>query len=65
VYVICTRNVYCTGTLTFGPGEVYKTFSVVIIDDDIFEEDEHFLCTLSNLRLAEVNGEFKGHLCIK
>jgi len=51
-----------TGTLTFGPGEVYKTFSVVIIDDDIFEEDEHFLCTLSNLRLAEVNGEFKGHL---
>ncbi|XP_067938835.1 sodium/calcium exchanger 1-like isoform X2 [Watersipora subatra] len=49
-----------SGTLVFGPGEVVKTFSVTIIDDDIFEEDEHFLCKLSNLRIGEANGMYSS-----
>ncbi|XP_043215807.1 sodium/calcium exchanger 3-like isoform X3 [Amphibalanus amphitrite] len=44
------------GTLFFGPGETLKTFSVAVIDDDLFEEDEHFYVKLSNLRLAERDG---------
>ena len=30
------------GTLIFGPRETLKTFNVCVIDDDVFEEDEHF-----------------------
>ncbi|XP_073950181.1 sodium/calcium exchanger 3 isoform X2 [Choristoneura fumiferana] len=35
------------GTLVFKPGETEKTFSVQVIDDDVFEEDEHFFVRLS------------------
>ncbi|XP_059350666.1 sodium/calcium exchanger 3-like isoform X2 [Daphnia carinata] len=38
------------GTLTFGPRETLKTFNVCVIDDDVFEEDEHFYIRLSNAR---------------
>lgn len=41
------------GTLTFGPGETLKTFNIAVIDDDVFEEDEHFYIRLTNARLAE------------
>lgn len=44
---------YAEGTLTFHPGETHKQFDVVIIDDDIFEEDEHFYVSLSNLRAGK------------
>ena len=43
------------GTLIFQPGETHKQFSVSIIDDDVFEEDEHFYVTLSNARLGETD----------
>jgi solute carrier family 8 (sodium/calcium exchanger) len=45
------------GTLCFKPGETVKTISVAIIDDDIFEEDEHFTVRLSNIRLAGSDGK--------
>ncbi|XP_029202495.2 sodium/calcium exchanger 1-like [Acropora millepora] len=45
------------GTVCFRPGETTKTFSVVIIDDDIFEEDEHFYVHLGNVRVASEDGD--------
>merc|ERR1719278_476950 len=38
------------GTLTFGPGETKKTVTLEVLDDDVFEEDEHFYIRISNLR---------------
>merc|ERR1712168_126078 len=40
------------GTLVFGPGETEKQIPVTILDDDVFELDEHFYCKLSNVRCA-------------
>ncbi|XP_011634463.1 sodium/calcium exchanger 2 isoform X1 [Pogonomyrmex barbatus] len=37
------------GTLTFGPGETTKTIKLSVIDDELFEEDEHFYVRLSNV----------------
>ena len=49
------------GTLFFGPGESVKAIGVAVIDDDLFEEDEHFYVKLSNLRLAGRDGAVIGH----
>jgi solute carrier family 8 (sodium/calcium exchanger) len=38
------------GTLIFGPGETQKQFFISVIDDDVFEEDEHFYVRLANAR---------------
>merc|ERR1712032_1510845 len=38
------------GTLTFGPGETSKHVTLEALDDDVFEEDEHFYIRISNLR---------------
>lgn len=43
---------FAEGTLVFKPGETIKEFTVGVIDDDIFEEDEHFYVHLSNPRIA-------------
>ncbi|XP_069821561.1 sodium/calcium exchanger 1-like isoform X3 [Dendropsophus ebraccatus] len=40
------------GTLIFQPGEGKKEIRLGIIDDDVFEEDEHFYVQLSNPRRA-------------
>ncbi|XP_047033959.1 sodium/calcium exchanger Calx isoform X1 [Helicoverpa armigera] len=40
------------GSLVFKQGETEKTFSVQVIDDDVFEEDEHFYVRLSSPRGA-------------
>lgn len=48
---------FSEGTVVFKPGEVMKEISVGIIDDDIFEEDEHFFVRLSNLRVLETEDE--------
>ncbi|KAM7109574.1 LOW QUALITY PROTEIN: sodium/calcium exchanger 3 [Ciconia maguari] len=44
---------FTEGTIVLKSGETQKEFSVGIIDDDIFEEDEHFFVRLSNLRVVE------------
>ncbi|XP_039757992.1 sodium/calcium exchanger 3 isoform X2 [Pararge aegeria] len=36
------------GSLTFGNGETEKKFTVQVIDDEVFEEDEHFYVRLSS-----------------
>merc|ERR1719278_836393 len=38
------------GTLTFGPNETKKTVTLEVLDDDVFEDDEHFYIRISNLR---------------
>ncbi|XP_036811242.1 sodium/calcium exchanger 3 isoform X1 [Oncorhynchus mykiss] len=44
---------FTEGTVVFKPGEFIKEISIGIIDDDIFEEDEHFFVRLSNVRVLE------------
>merc|ERR1719175_307977 len=39
-----------SGTLTFGPGETQKMITLEVLDDDVFEDDEHFYIRISNLR---------------
>uniref|UniRef100_A0A8C6TW13 Solute carrier family 8 member 1a n=1 Tax=Neogobius melanostomus TaxID=47308 RepID=A0A8C6TW13_9GOBI len=41
---------FTEGTVAFEPGETEKEIRVEITDDDIFEEDEHFLVHLGNVR---------------
>ncbi|XP_055087314.1 sodium/calcium exchanger 3 isoform X1 [Periophthalmus magnuspinnatus] len=48
---------FTEGTVMFKPGEIIKEISVGIIDDDIFEEDEHFFVRLSNLRVLDTEDE--------
>ncbi|XP_055940460.1 sodium/calcium exchanger 3-like [Argiope bruennichi] len=38
------------GTVIFRPGETQQQVYITVIDDDIFEEDEHFYVRLSNPR---------------
>ncbi|XP_071784260.1 sodium/calcium exchanger 3-like isoform X2 [Asterias amurensis] len=52
---------YAEGTLIFKPGEMQKDISLTIIDDDIFEEDEHFLVRLSNVRVGGPDGMFQSN----
>ncbi|KAK5873308.1 hypothetical protein PBY51_018359 [Eleginops maclovinus] len=42
---------FTEGTIVFKPGETEREIRIEIIDDDIFEEDEHFLVHLSNVRV--------------
>uniref|UniRef100_A0A3Q3MKE7 Solute carrier family 8 member 2b n=1 Tax=Mastacembelus armatus TaxID=205130 RepID=A0A3Q3MKE7_9TELE len=51
---------YSEGTLVFKPGETHKEIKVGIIDDDIFEEDEHFFVRLLNLRIGDAEGMFES-----
>ncbi|XP_010791942.1 sodium/calcium exchanger 2a [Notothenia coriiceps] len=51
---------FTKGTLVFKPGEGRKEIKVGILDDDVFEEDEHFFVRLQNLRLEEGGGEGTG-----
>ncbi|XP_062973671.1 sodium/calcium exchanger 3 isoform X2 [Elgaria multicarinata webbii] len=46
---------FTEGTVVLKSGETQKEFSIGIIDDDIFEEDEHFFVRLSNLRVVEAD----------
>lgn len=41
---------FTEGTVVFRPGETEKEIRIDIVDDDIFEEDEHFLVHLSNVK---------------
>ncbi|XP_034024426.1 LOW QUALITY PROTEIN: sodium/calcium exchanger 2-like [Thalassophryne amazonica] len=51
---------YSEGTLVFKPGDTQKEIKVGIIDDDIFEEDEHFFVRLLNLRVGDAEGMFES-----
>uniref|UniRef100_A0A8C2YZH8 Solute carrier family 8 member 1a n=1 Tax=Cyclopterus lumpus TaxID=8103 RepID=A0A8C2YZH8_CYCLU len=42
---------FTEGSIVFKPGETEKELRIDIIDDDIFEEDEHFLVHLSNVKV--------------
>lgn len=42
---------FTEGTIVFQPGETEKEIQIDIVDDDIFEEDEHFLVHLSNVKV--------------
>lgn len=42
---------FTEGTIVFKTGETEKEIHIDIIDDDIFEEDEHFLVQLSNVKV--------------
>ncbi|XP_054469466.1 sodium/calcium exchanger 3 isoform X7 [Anoplopoma fimbria] len=48
---------FSEGTVVFKPGEMFREINIGIIDDDIFEEDEHFFVRLSNLRVLETEDE--------
>ncbi|XP_041445935.1 sodium/calcium exchanger 1 isoform X2 [Xenopus laevis] len=50
------------GTLIFQPGETRKELRLGIIDDDVFEEDEHFYAQLSNPRKARGVKEGAGRV---
>ncbi|XP_034463279.1 sodium/calcium exchanger 2a isoform X1 [Hippoglossus hippoglossus] len=52
---------FTEGTLVFKPGETRKEIKVSILDDDIFEEDEHFSVRLQKLRLEEGANEGTGN----
>jgi solute carrier family 8 (sodium/calcium exchanger) len=45
--------VTASGTVFFAPNEATKTITLEVIDDDVFEEDEHFYVRLSNARYAD------------
>ncbi|XP_059087402.1 sodium/calcium exchanger 3-like isoform X1 [Tigriopus californicus] len=38
------------GTLYFAPGVTEQKITLEVLDDDVFEEDEHFYCRITNLR---------------
>jgi solute carrier family 8 (sodium/calcium exchanger) len=48
----CSPDDYteATGTLTFGPGVTEQTVTIEVLDDDVFEEDEHFYIRITNPR---------------
>ncbi|XP_018420532.1 PREDICTED: sodium/calcium exchanger 1-like [Nanorana parkeri] len=50
------------GTLVFQAGETRKELRLGIIDDDVFEEDEHFYVQLSNPRRARGVKEGQGRV---
>ncbi|KAE8607428.1 hypothetical protein XENTR_v10011183 [Xenopus tropicalis] len=50
------------GTLVFQQGEIRKELHLGIIDDDVFEEDEHFYVQLSNPRKARGVREGPGRI---
>jgi len=51
---------YAEGTLVFHPSETHKQFPISVMDDDVFEEDEHFYVRLSNIRVGGADGMFKS-----
>ena len=44
------------GTLCFQPGQTRKTIEIPIIDDLVYEGDQHFYIRLFNLRFGQVRG---------
>uniref|UniRef100_G1QS13 Calx-beta domain-containing protein n=1 Tax=Nomascus leucogenys TaxID=61853 RepID=G1QS13_NOMLE len=59
ILAVFSPGVVQEGTLVFKPGETQKELRIGIIDDDIFEEDEHFFVRLLNLRVGDAQGMFE------
>ena len=53
---------HAEGTLVFYPGETRKEFQVDIIDDDVYEEDEHFYARITNIRYNKDTNEIDNLL---
>ena len=53
----CSPDDYteAVGTLTFGPGVTEQKVTLEVMDDDVFEEDEHFYIRISNPRQVSVH----------
>ncbi|KAM8878929.1 sodium/calcium exchanger 1a isoform 2-T2 [Spinachia spinachia] len=51
---------FTEGTIVFIAGETEKELRIDIIDDDIFEEDEHFLVHLSNVKVISEGAGLDG-----
>lgn len=49
-----------TGTIVFLPNERQKTIKLRVIDDDIFEEDEHFYLHLTKAVVTSANGDLSN-----
>jgi len=56
---------FAEGTLVFHPGESHKQFGVNVLDDDVFEEDEHFYVRLTNCRVGNADGLFSDEEAAK
>lgn len=52
---------FTEGTIVFKSGETEKEIRIDIIDDDIFEEDEHFLVHLSNVKVISEGAGSDGY----
>ncbi|VDK60528.1 unnamed protein product [Anisakis simplex] len=52
------------GTLTFYPEDKQQSITIEIVDDDVFEEDEHFFLHLKNLRVRTKDGLILDPTCI-
>ncbi|XP_014340931.1 sodium/calcium exchanger 3 isoform X3 [Latimeria chalumnae] len=52
---------FTEGTVVFKPGETQKEIAVGIIDDDIFEEDEHFFVRLNSIRVVETEDTLEAN----
>uniref|UniRef100_A0A1B6G5H0 Calx-beta domain-containing protein n=1 Tax=Cuerna arida TaxID=1464854 RepID=A0A1B6G5H0_9HEMI len=46
-----TDYVGASGTLVFKPGDTQQTIKLQIIDDELFEEDEHFFVHLTDMKV--------------
>ena len=48
----CSPDDYteASGSLTFGPGVTEQKVTIEVLDDDVFEEDEHFYIRITNPR---------------
>ena len=49
-----------SGTLTFAPGESFKSFTIIANDDLIQESSETFTITLTNVSNANLGSQFNA-----
>jgi len=55
-----TDYIKVQGTLVFQANERHKQFEIEVLDDEVFEEDEHFYVQLSNVRQADSRGKMNS-----
>lgn len=55
-YTIGWNYLQVSGTLTFYPDDTHMNVPIEVLDDDVFEEDEHFYFHMHNLRVRTKDG---------